>query len=231
MNVVRRKEQKERFVFVRFDKLLRLQNPLVSKVLITKSRRVATGVKPNPTDPVVDRTVVSVRPIHFECIAMALPGRVVLAGFLSAHPKWVRSFQIQNVMILHVDLRYTIVSRWQKKTGIEPNFQWPRFKCTVPVRSALVSGPEPQMPFADHRRLVTCSLQNRSDRLDPRLNNRRSRGGRDTGSFSSKRVVSGQKRVTGRSAGRSGAVATRKTTALIRQSVDVRRFQSGRAIA
>ena len=54
VQIVRREKQEERIGLVGFDPFVRLFHPLVGKVLVPESRRMATGVKANPTDAVVN---------------------------------------------------------------------------------------------------------------------------------------------------------------------------------
>ena len=70
VNVMRRKEQKERLLLVLLNPGIRLLHPCIRQILITKTRRLAARVKSNAADPIVNRTIVPVTPVHLERLAM-----------------------------------------------------------------------------------------------------------------------------------------------------------------
>ena len=113
MSVVRREKQKEWLMPVRFHELDGLINPLIRQVLITKPRRVASCIEANSTYPIVNRCMMTMRPIHLQGTAMREPRRMLGIGLGVTHPQRILRIEIRNPMIVNVNLRHSVVRRGQ----------------------------------------------------------------------------------------------------------------------
>src|SRR5690606_12301020 len=101
--------------------------------LITKPSRLPAGVESDPADPVVNRRIVTMRPIEFELVTMRQPRRMILARFFRTDPQRIGGIEIANAVILDEHLRDTIVRRRQQEAVVEPDLQRPRLEFAVPV--------------------------------------------------------------------------------------------------
>ena len=90
-----------------------LFHPFVRQVLVTKPRFMSSGVKTDPANPVVYGRIVTMRPVHLQCIPMCLSSGVIRAGCFSSNPEWIQRIKAHHSMILDVDLRYSVVSSRQ----------------------------------------------------------------------------------------------------------------------
>ena len=97
-------------------------------------------------------------------------------------------------MVFHVNLWHTIVRRRQQEATVEADFERTRIEVAVPVRPFSFFA-KAKMPLADDGSFVASPFQNRRDGFDSRLNDRRSVGRRDPGSFFTKRVAASEEGV------------------------------------
>jgi hypothetical protein len=89
MDRMRTEVQKERLVAMSSDPPVCFLNPVIRKILVSKTGLVPAGVETDSTDPIVDRCIVSVRPIHLQLSAMSHTRGVILAGLVFTNPQWI----------------------------------------------------------------------------------------------------------------------------------------------
>ena len=81
---------------------------------------------------------------------------MILSRQLAPHPERIFRIQVQDAMVLHKNLWHPVIGRRQQKAVIEPNLQRPWLQLAIPLRLGIT---QPQVPFADDRRLIASRLQ------------------------------------------------------------------------
>lgn len=180
MNVMGRKEQEEPLVSMGFDPPFGSSNPFVGKIFVAETRPLSSGVETDATDSVVDRSIVTNIPIHFEFGTMADPCRMVWSRFVIANPQGIRRIEMAHSTIFDKHLRDTVVGGRQKQTVVEADIQRPWLEIPVPIRLGVT---ESKMPFSDDCGRIALLLQQGSDRGRSGTDDGRSIRGRDTCPF------------------------------------------------
>ena len=90
-------------------------------------------------------------------MAMSPSGWMVGTRLLVTDPEWVLRVQVGNPMIFDVDLRNAVIGGWQQKAIIKTDFARTGFQESIPIRSG--RAPEPEVPFADNRSVITRRLE------------------------------------------------------------------------
>ena len=134
MRFVRGIKKEEGLVLLRFDARDATPHPLVGEVLVTESRLFPARVEADTADPVVDRVVVTVRPVHLEGVAMRHAGWMGFRGNLLVNAYRVGRIEIADTTILQIDLRDAVVRRWQKKTMAKADVERARSDFCIPIR-------------------------------------------------------------------------------------------------
>ncbi len=100
---------------------------------------MAACVKANAANPVVNSGVVAVGPIHLQRGAVRDTGGMLRIGLLPSHPQRIGRVEISYLVIFDVNLRHTIVCRWQQKVIIKTDLARTWFNYSVPIRPFLAS--------------------------------------------------------------------------------------------
>ena len=220
MDRMRTEVQKERTFAMISNPLIRFSNPVVREVFIAKASLMAPCIESDPTDTVMDRRVVSVRPVHFQLVPMGDTRGVILAGLGITDPEWICWIEPQDPIVIDKDLGNPVVGRRHEQAVIESKVHWSWSQGTVPIRT--LWAPEPKVPFADDRGVVASGFEQASHGRGSGWDDRGAVRGSYTGPFLSKGVAAREQRVTRWCAGRGGAIAAGKSDSLRGEAIDVR---------